>query len=340
MKKYELTSEFITINRTKLYRIKALKDFGDVKKGELGGFIEKEVNLAQEGDCWVYDRAIVKNKARIFDNVRIKNRAVVKDNAKISYDAQILDSAVVGDNAVVSQNAIVKQHSQIDGDTHVCGSCIIQDDAHISQKATVKGKANISGASIIGGNAVIDDYAIITDTTVIKGNAIVKGNSIIEDCAIVGGYAICIGNARISESMAVMYGICDTDLSEDIEKSIKHQCNLPVENGKVIAYKIVRADLSSIFDSKYFYKVGEIAEFLIPLRDDIKETEWTNDKTVSCAPGLHFSNLTYWDTEIYHNPTLSTDKIAYLKAEIDIKDILAVQRGKIRCAKAKILSIV
>lgn len=340
MKKYELTSEFITICRTNLYRIKALKDFGDVKRGDLGGFIEKEENLAQEGDCWVYDRAIVKNKARIYDNVRIKNRAIVKDNAKISYDAQILDFAVVGDNAVVSQNAIVKQNSRIDGDTHVCGSCIIQDDAHISQKATVKGKANISGASVIGGNAVIDDCAIITDTTVIKDNAIVKGNSIIEDCAIVGGNAICIGNARISESMAVMYGMCDTDLSEDIEKSIKHQCNLPVENEKVIAYKIVRADLSSIFDSKYFYKVGEVAEFLIPLRDDIKEKEWINDKTISCAPGLHFSNLTYWDTEIYHNPTLSTDKIAYLKAEIDIEDILAVQAGKIRCAKAKILSVV
>jgi len=340
MKKYELTSEFITINRTKLYRIKALKDFGDVKMGDLGGFIEKEENLAQEGDCWVYDRAIVRDKARIYDNVRIKNRAVVKDNAEISFDAQILDSAVVGDNAVVSIQAIVRNSSRIDGNAHVCGSCIIHQDAHITQKATVKGKANISGLSVIGGNAVIDDCAIVSDYAVIKGNAIVKGNSIIEERAIVGGYAICIGNARISETMIVMYGICDTDLTEDIEKSIKHQCNLPVENGKVIAYKIVRADLSSIFDSKYFYKVGEIAEFLIPLRDDIEEKEWINDKTVSCAPGLHFSNLTYWDQEIYHNPTLSTDKIAYLKAEIDIKDILAVQAGKIRCAKAKILSVV
>lgn len=37
-KKFELTEEFIINNSgIKLYRIKALKDFSDVKKGDLGG---------------------------------------------------------------------------------------------------------------------------------------------------------------------------------------------------------------------------------------------------------------------------------------------------------------
>ena len=45
MKKFELTSEFITnIFGTKLFRIKALIEFGNVKAGELGGFVEKEEN--------------------------------------------------------------------------------------------------------------------------------------------------------------------------------------------------------------------------------------------------------------------------------------------------------
>ena len=39
MKKYELTEETIKINDNQtLYRIKALKDFGDVKAGDLGSF--------------------------------------------------------------------------------------------------------------------------------------------------------------------------------------------------------------------------------------------------------------------------------------------------------------
>lgn len=46
MKKFELTSEFITnFLGTKSFRIKALMEFGDVKAGDLGGYIEKEENL-------------------------------------------------------------------------------------------------------------------------------------------------------------------------------------------------------------------------------------------------------------------------------------------------------
>lgn len=57
MKKYKLTTESIESLGYTLYRIKALKDFGDVEKGDKGGFIEKEDNLSQEDDCWVYGNA-------------------------------------------------------------------------------------------------------------------------------------------------------------------------------------------------------------------------------------------------------------------------------------------
>lgn len=58
MKKFELTAEFVTnVFGKKLFRIKALIAFSNVKKGELGGFIEKEDNLSHSGDAWVYDNA-------------------------------------------------------------------------------------------------------------------------------------------------------------------------------------------------------------------------------------------------------------------------------------------
>lgn len=44
MKKFELTAEYATnIFGKKLFRIKALVAFGDVKEGDLGGFIEKNL---------------------------------------------------------------------------------------------------------------------------------------------------------------------------------------------------------------------------------------------------------------------------------------------------------
>ena len=46
MNKYELTQETKKLpNGIILYRIKALNDFGDVKAGDLGGFVEKESNI-------------------------------------------------------------------------------------------------------------------------------------------------------------------------------------------------------------------------------------------------------------------------------------------------------
>lgn len=61
-KKYELTSETTTLlNGTVLHRIRALRDFGDVKAGDLGGFIEKESNLSHDGDAWVSGDARVES---------------------------------------------------------------------------------------------------------------------------------------------------------------------------------------------------------------------------------------------------------------------------------------
>lgn len=56
-KKYRLTGEKSEYDESVIFRIQALKDFGDVKAGDLGGWVESEDNLSHEGDCWIYDDA-------------------------------------------------------------------------------------------------------------------------------------------------------------------------------------------------------------------------------------------------------------------------------------------
>ena len=75
MKKYELTDETIEVYGTALHRIKALKDFGNVKKGELGGYVESERNLSQEGNCWVYSNAEVCGNAKVYSNALVCGNA-------------------------------------------------------------------------------------------------------------------------------------------------------------------------------------------------------------------------------------------------------------------------
>ena len=69
MKKFELTSETkINIFGKKLFRIKALISFGNVEAGETGGWVEKEENVNQSGDAWVFGNAEVFGNARVFGN--------------------------------------------------------------------------------------------------------------------------------------------------------------------------------------------------------------------------------------------------------------------------------
>ena len=75
IKKYKLTEEIIKVDDSILYRIEALRDFNDVKKGDKGGFVEKEENLSQYGDSWVYDNAMVFGNAEIVGDAKVESAA-------------------------------------------------------------------------------------------------------------------------------------------------------------------------------------------------------------------------------------------------------------------------
>ena len=107
MKKYELTDETIEVYGTALHRIKALKDFGNVKKGELGGYVESERNLSQEGNCWVYGNAWVYGNGGVGGNAEVCGNAKVYSNAEVCGNAKVYSNAKVYGNAKVCGNAEV-----------------------------------------------------------------------------------------------------------------------------------------------------------------------------------------------------------------------------------------
>lgn len=80
-KKYKLTEETLEINGIILHRIIALRDFGEVKKGDLGGFIEKESNLAHDWNCWIYNDAVVRDDAMVYGEAEVCGKAVIKSKS-------------------------------------------------------------------------------------------------------------------------------------------------------------------------------------------------------------------------------------------------------------------
>lgn len=107
MNKYELTTETLQYAGHTLHRIKALRDFGIINAGELGGWIESEENLSQAGNAWVFDSAKVFGVARVIDYAEVYSNALVCDNAMACGFAKIFDNAEVFGNAVISGNAKV-----------------------------------------------------------------------------------------------------------------------------------------------------------------------------------------------------------------------------------------
>ena len=98
-KKYKLTEETKEWCGHTLHRIEALKDFGNVKAGDKGGFIESEKNLSQEGSAWVSDSACVTGSARV------SGLACVTGSARVSGSAWVSDSACVTGSACVTDSA-------------------------------------------------------------------------------------------------------------------------------------------------------------------------------------------------------------------------------------------
>ena len=80
MKKFELTTESIYLLGTKLFRIKALVTFGCVKKGELGGFVEKEENLDHTGSTLIFGNAKVYGNALVHGDEEVSGNAEVSGN--------------------------------------------------------------------------------------------------------------------------------------------------------------------------------------------------------------------------------------------------------------------
>ncbi len=181
-KKYVLTDlpmTHPTIRGARYYRIKAIKDFGDVKAGDIGGFVASEANLSQEGNCWVYDDASVLENAQVYGNASIKDNARVSGNAKICGNATVLGKANVSENAKVKCEAVIRDNAKVYGNCEIDGKATVSGNARISGKAIVCAYAKVYGDTLIKGSAIISG-----EKTRIHGKSFISGNSKIANADI------------------------------------------------------------------------------------------------------------------------------------------------------------
>lgn len=197
--KYEITANTMQVyehtDDKLVHQIRALKDFGDVKAGDLGGWIESEENLSQSGNCWVADNAMVYDHAQVRDNAILRGNAIARDRAQVTENAKLFDKTWIADDARIS------------GQAELHDFAYAKDDAIISDFALASGRASVSGEAQVLNHAKIDGSASICDYAVVKGNAHIEGNALVIDQATVSGNASVRGGAKIEE-YAVVEGNC------------------------------------------------------------------------------------------------------------------------------------
>lgn len=225
-KKYCLTKEKIIVEENEkektLFRIKAIKDFKTVDgkivhKGDLGGFVEFEKNLSQQGCCWVadnakvYGRACVRQNAKVYDNAEISGCAYVCENSRVYNNSIISGNAIIYGSAKIHGNVYVDNNTEIEGNANIYGNAWIKDSSVVSSgkiygHTKIGGHTQIRACDTICGNTIIYDsviggekvkiktqkneYCTITGKTFIESNAIIDAKDTLTiDGAYIGSDA-------------------------------------------------------------------------------------------------------------------------------------------------------
>ena len=123
---YDEPFHFVSDPNRRVYRIKALRDIGDdVKKGDIGGFVEGWNNLSPIGECWIYDDSCVAEYGIVKGNAKIKGKSLIvgsctiSDSAEIDGGLKLLGKVQVGGTVVIQGLFMINQNTMFLGESKI-----------------------------------------------------------------------------------------------------------------------------------------------------------------------------------------------------------------------------
>ena len=229
--------------------------------GELGGWVESKKNLAQEGECWIGDNAVVLDDAEVFGD------------AKVSESAEVGEYAVIGGKAEVGGEACVKGYAHVLGDAEVSGDKRIAAYDYANIRGTVKSKA------VVYGEATVGPYAQASGKAKVYGSAWIEGTE--DQGAYIEGEARAFGRAVINGTVGdkcVVYGNAHIGSGGELEDAVY------LRNGEVFGLVSGNTwlDFSQLYVGKdsqlIYFKTGESRP---PLTDKEKKVQRRKDDATS-----------------------------------------------------------
>ena len=239
MKKYELIKESKTMfAEREIYRIRALKDFGNVKAGDIGGWVCSYNNLSQEGDCWIYDNAKCLDDARVYDNAVMCGNAVMFGNAKMFDNAEMSDSSIICDNAEMCGNSKMFDNAKMFDNSIMCDNAEMCGNSKMYDTSTMCDSSTMCDNAEMFDDTEMCDNAMMFNNSKMCGNAVMFGNAKMFDNAKMSDNSIMFDNAVMCDN-AEMCGRATLDkdklLYGSINRSYKKIFQCPCEKRFLIA---------------------------------------------------------------------------------------------------------
>lgn len=182
--KYNLGEEIQTIidgENITLYRVEYVD-------GTLGGFVQSESNLSQQGNCRINDMAKVIGTSTVEDDAIIAGNATVidseiKDKSKVRGDA-VLRGTTMRDGSLVSMKAVVI-NTQMSDYSAVSGGAYVVDSI-LKGFSEVYNKANVEKSTLMDSASAYDNVKL--NMVVASGNANLNGSETISNKVVGNGY--------------------------------------------------------------------------------------------------------------------------------------------------------
>ena len=223
----------------------------------------------------------------------------------------------IGDNIKKGQiGGLVESEANLSQD----GTCWIHENATVRGHASVRNDAQVKGYARISDKAWIINNAIVSGSATVSGSAIISDDAMILGCAMIGGNASISKKVIIQDYARILTGHISEDYTSTSFQLAKQLGVIPSsKDGNVTLYKKVnklsKGKYKSLYDSAFRYQDNRIAK--------VKDYDSSSE---SCAKGIHLSTPFYWE-----------DGDTLIACEVNIKDIITVQEGKVRCKKCKVL---
>lgn len=215
MQKYIILTQHKLLNDGRIVRrIQAVRDFGHVKKGDVGGFIESVDNLSHKGNCWIERDAVAAGWSRVSGDALLTDRArmdrysiatdrvIIGDNAFLDGYVSAYDDCMIGLFSYLTDGVIVRDHVSV-----MCQSrrtCSgknripnLRDNAIVEDFASLEGRVFMADRSRASGHTTLKDSASLADDARAGSHSTVQGKTKMIGNSYAGGHTVIGGRSKL-----------------------------------------------------------------------------------------------------------------------------------------------